>query len=1124
MRKIFSLFLMTFVSVMMFAATETTVYYTAPAATIGTYSVKLNVNFKGDGDDWHQFDMTKTALTYNGDPVYSYKYTDAYDGVGVMQFQLYDGETWKSQKVAISSWTGVATYNGKMYVHATEQWVAAPADGGESGSEGAYELTFVYYNKTDGDSSGKLSTVEGVFDEESQAYVAEVTKGSDVYAGRKYKDDITGDSIFSNLKFGSSSKAGQLTFTLKEEVEVDSIVFHAAMYSDSEGGDGFSVNGTAFTLSRGKLKFEEKVWKPTGKVSSIDIVQAKANKGRFFLTAISVYPKQSTGGDDPVVEPEVKLPVVAIAGTMNEWSAEANVMVAAEDSLSASVKMTLKAQKYEFKVVSDDKWLSLNGEGETLYGIHREWNEVAHINGVDLRNFELTADVAGEYTFTWTYADSTLLVTFPEKSEEPIVEPEVKLPVVAIAGAMNEWSAEANVMVAAEDSLSASVKMTLKAQKYEFKVVSDDKWLSLNGEGETLYGIHREWNEVAHINGVDLRNFELTADVAGEYTFTWTYADSTLLVTFPDKPEEPVVDPSVLFEGTQAITWTTPLEFEAAKFAEAKAGDKIVVTYTSANDADLEFKEMKDWNHIAGSREAVKLNDEGTFEQFLTAKAVEDIKAHGLQIIGNNFTCTKVQLLEGKAPKEGTTVWTGFFWADTWSTLELYKEGYNYVDFSKVKAVRFYSEAASGEYKLNFLKGWEAGEKFADQDAMTDGEGYKELALTDDLRTAMSEAGHWMIQFNKEELGAFNVTDIVLVMAEPVVEHTYTVAGDSEAAFGTTWDPANTANDMTKQEDGTYKWEKEDVELLAGVLTFKVAEDHSWDVAYPAENYQLNIAETGKYNVTITFNPAAEDKVAATATKTGEAVIIPTIAMHGNFTGSWVDTKNFTVAEGNETASLTMELTAGNYEFGMRIGGSANWTANGVAFTLENTSAVVVAGSGNLTLAANIEGEYTFTWTFATNTLSIKFPEGEIVEPTLADGYYIIGLNGWEVADLTENDLFWSTGIETGEFSLEKTLKVEDAFKVVYVVNDAIKAWFPEGDNNNYVVDQNHAGTTTIYFRPGYNGNEDWHEGCIFVVPTTPTGIDGIDADAKAVKVLRNGQLLIIKGDKTYNVMGTLVR
>ena len=124
----------------------------------------------------------------------------------------------------------------------------------------------------------------------------------------------------------------------------------------------------------------------------------------------------------------------------------------------------------------------------------------------------------------------------------------------------------------------------------------------------------------------------------------------------------------------------------------------------------------------------------------------------------------KVELLDGKQLKEGISVWTGFFWADEWSTLELYKEGYSSVDFSKVRAVRFYSEAAGTDYVLNFLKGWGDGEKFADQGAMTDGEGYKELVLTDDLRTALAEAGHWMVQFNKEGLGAFNVTDVVLVL------------------------------------------------------------------------------------------------------------------------------------------------------------------------------------------------------------------------------------------------------------------------------------------------------------------------------------------------------------------------
>jgi hypothetical protein len=31
-------------------------------------------------------------------------------------------------------------------------------------------------------------------------------------------------------------------------------------------------------------------------------------------------------------------------------------------------------------------------------------------------NTTLTADVAGEYTFTWTYATNTLVITFPAKS------------------------------------------------------------------------------------------------------------------------------------------------------------------------------------------------------------------------------------------------------------------------------------------------------------------------------------------------------------------------------------------------------------------------------------------------------------------------------------------------------------------------------------------------------------------------------------------------------------------------------------------------------------------------------------------------------------------------------------
>ena len=213
-----------------------------------------------------------------------------------------------------------------------------------------------------------------------------------------------------------------------------------------------------------------------------------------------------------------------------------------------------------------------------------------------------------------------------------------------------------------------------------------------------------------------------------------------------------------------------------------------------------------------------------------------------------------------------------------------------------------------------------------------------------------------------------------ITFAAPAPAHTYTVAGSSEVAFGTIWASANTANDMEMNDDGIYVWERTELTLPVGSIEFKVCEDHGWDVAYPGSNYQLAIPEAGIYTIWIHFDPANGNQVTAGAIKTGDAVVIPTIAMHGNFTGSWADTENFTIAEGNATAALTLELAAGNYEFGMRIGGSGNWTANGAAFTRENSSAVIAAGSGNLTLAADAAGEYTFTWTYETNTLAITFP------------------------------------------------------------------------------------------------------------------------------------------------------
>lgn len=223
---------------------------------------------------------------------------------------------------------------------------------------------------------------------------------------------------------------------------------------------------------------------------------------------------------------------------------------------------------------------------------------------------------------------------------------------------------------------------------------------------------------------------------------------------------------TTLFEGEQHVSWGDGgLQFAADQFTAAKAGDKIVVTYTGATDG-IEFKVMSEgFPRLAGSKSWAPIDGNGTFEQFLTPTALEGIQASGLEIIGANFTVTKIELLDGKETlPEGYIVWTGYFWADVWSTLELCGTGYKNVDWDNVTAIRFYSEANRTDYVLNFMKGWGEGEKFADQSDMTMTNEYAEWTLTVDRKNAIKAADNWMVQFNKEGGNAFNVTDIVLVL------------------------------------------------------------------------------------------------------------------------------------------------------------------------------------------------------------------------------------------------------------------------------------------------------------------------------------------------------------------------
>ena len=621
---------------------------------------------------------------------------------------------------------------------------------------------------------------------------------------------------------------------------------------------------------------------------------------------------------------------------------------------------------------------------------------------------------------------------------------------------------------------------------------------------------------------------------------------------------------------------------------------------------------------------------------------------------------------------------------------------------------------------------------------------------------------------------------------------------------------------MTLAENETEVWTATIDAKYEKVIFVRV--NASGDIAYwGAKTADMVVpADKDLYTITSTTEVWGDPGVTGTWSVYGEEQgeeEPATIKLHGNFNGSdWANTDAFSLADDKKTASLKLTLNKGNYEFGVRVGADNDWTANGVAFTRENKSAEVVKGSGNLTLAADTKGDYTFTWTYATNTLAIDFPEyveslpvmeiagawdvkdeawvknamtaaedkktasyevelkagdyefkvikdskwltkanggnayglhrewtgvanvkdeatenlkltadvdgkytfvwtfandslgvvfpakpvelqavseaitwdfskitantanalynkegiqltdestpnkneevvyanysadfmtfaegfdattmafkgeypirknqycqagtlhfkttvagkivvkfsdtgssasatavkrylvvngeqteywtsrennGEapyaaqlnvvsdeiavpagdvtitgssaivmyyvtftpaaepVVEPTLADGFYLIGkiggVEGWNVADLKAEQKFAPNLENPVEFMLDVTLAEGDELKVVNVLNNEITAWFPGGESSNFNVTAAYAGEKTVYFRPDQQGGEGWHYGCIYIAPNQGTGISNTAVEGKAVKMIMDGQLLIIRNGKTYNVQG----
>ena len=824
-------------------------------------------------------------------------------------------------------------------------------------------------------------------------------------------------SFFAAILFAGVWMVQAATYTVAGGSDV---AFGTAWAPANEANDMTLVEGlyqwekTDLTLPAGTIEFkvcEDHAW--TIAYPSQNYQLAIPEAGIYSITITFNADSKEVKAVATKTSSAVVVPSIAMHGNfLGSWADTENFTVV-EGNETAVLTLNLVAGSYEFgmRIGGSGNWTS-NGAAFT-----RENPSAVVVAGQG--NLTLAADKEGTYTFTWTYETNTLAVTFPEKGDDP-------QPVEMTA--IYDWAGEIGTTILGASGVEVTtVKIhtntdAVPAIKFGSSYVyADGKWLAIKpAEGGFKAG---DVVSVAVVfnNSDDTKYVQVDLRAANGDTRIWL-SEAAAGINGRTSATDPIVqkytleaDQDSLFLGRYGNTamFVTLLKVERAGGDTPEPPTPGTVYYLKNNWNEGEWA----WKAMTQDGETYKLesvifggngvnyntaeSDEGATwvpaDQILGDKiAAKDTVTFVLDPVAKTVTATLVSAGGDtpEPPTPGTVYYMKNNWgagAD-WTWKAMTQDGETY----KLESVIFggngvnYNTAESDEGATWVPADQILGDKIAAKDTVTFVLDPAAKTVTATLVGKYQEGGD----------------------PEPPTpgEHTYTVAGSSADAFGTAWTPSIEANDMTLTE-GLYQWKKTDLTLPAGTIEFKVCEDHAWTNCWPSQNYQLAIPEAGIYTITITFN-AGTKEVNAVATKTGSAVVVPSIAMHGNFTGSWVDTEKFTVAEGNATASLTLNLAAGNYEFGVRINGT--WTSNGVAFARANPSAVVVAGQGNLTLAADKEGTYTFTWTYETNTLTITFP--------------------------------------------------------------------------------------------------------------TTTALDNTAAQEKATKILRNGQIFIIKGDKMYNVMGAVIR
>ena len=219
------------------------------------------------------------------------------------------------------------------------------------------------------------------------------------------------------------------------------------------------------------------------------------------------------------------------------------------------------------------------------------------------------------------------------------------------------------------------------------------------------------------------------------------------------------------------------------------------------------------------------------------------------------------------------------------------------------------------------------------------------------------------------------------------------------------------------------------------------------------------------------------------------------------------------------------DVPAGTYEFKITDGqwGTGHEWAYGAVDATCCSANVQNGGSdsnGNIKLITSITQDITITFDGTNICVTGTFDDPNSVEIT---SYTIVGDNRvfeswWDVAD-THNDMTETT---TGIWTLTKygvTLVANVNYEYKMVGNHSYSVFQLPAGNNNNILTVTESSNYDIVFTYDRSANTLTH------VATMLTGVENTRADEiQSQKIIRDGQLLILRNGRTYNAQGAEVK